>query len=60
MRYFNVFLLGLLLPFAAIAAEGNPGENLTYTERMGLYADWAVVILLVVVIVAVVRNWRKK
>lgn len=59
MRNWMVFLLGLSVPFSAVAAESETANTLTYVERMGLYADWATIILLIVVAAAVVRWWRK-
>jgi hypothetical protein len=47
----------LLVSFAAVAAE-HDGE-LSYTERIALYADWSTFILLVLAVVALIRFWKK-
>lgn len=57
MRLLMITFANLLLSFAAVAAEH--GDKLSYTERMGLYADWSTFILVILAVVALVRFWKK-
>ena len=57
MRFLMIIFASLLVPFAAVAAEH--GDKLSYTERIGLYADWSTFILLILAVVALVRFWKK-
>ena len=57
MRFLMFTFASLLVPFAAAAAEH--GDELSYTERMGLYADWSTFIILILAVVALIRFWNK-
>lgn len=57
MRFLMITFANLLLSFAAVAAEH--GDKLSYTERMGLYADWSTFILVILAVVALMRFWKK-
>ena len=57
MRLLMITFANLLVSFAAVAAE--PGDKLSYTERIGLYADWSTFILLILAMVALIRFWKK-
>ncbi len=57
MRCLMITFASLLVPFAAAAAEH--GDKLSYTERMGLCADWSTFILLILAVVALIRFWKK-
>ena len=57
MRFLMITFASLLAPFAATASEH--GDELSYTERMGLYADWSIFILLIIAVVALVRFWNR-
>lgn len=57
MRFLMLTLTGLLASHPALAAE--TAEKLSYTERMGLYADWSMFLLLIIAIIALVRFWNK-
>ena len=57
MRFLTIILVSLLASFTAVAAEH--GDKLSYTERIGLYADWSTFILLVLAVVALIRFWKK-
>jgi hypothetical protein len=51
--------MNLLLPGLAVAASHGAEEKLTYIERMGLYADWAVILLVILAVVAFIKFGRK-
>ncbi|MDA1097781.1 MAG: hypothetical protein O2967_02260 [Proteobacteria bacterium] len=55
-----LFLLSLLLPTMAMAAQQNAEAKLTYTERMGLYADWTIILLFILAVVAFAKFVMKK
>ena len=57
MRILMIIFAVLLVPLTAVAAEH--GDKLSYTERIGLYADWSIFILLILAVVALVRFWKK-
>ncbi|MBT3305939.1 MAG: hypothetical protein HN377_05585 [Alphaproteobacteria bacterium] len=57
MRMFVMSLAGLLASFSAMASDH--GDELSYTERMALYADWSTFFLLIVALVALIRFWNK-
>ncbi len=59
MRIYALIFLNLLLPGLAVAASHEAGEKLSYIERMGLYADWAIILLLILAVVAFVKFGRK-
>lgn len=58
MRFALMLLLNLLIPASAIAAQTD--AKLTYVERMGLYADWAIILLFILAVVAFVIFLRRK
>ncbi len=57
MRFLMITFASLLVPFAAAGAEH--GDKLSYTERIGLYADFTIFILLILAVVAMIRFWKK-
>lgn len=57
MRFLMITFASLLAPFAAVASQH--GDKLSYTERMGLYADWSIFVLLILAVVALIRFWNK-
>ena len=57
MRFLMITFASLLVPFAAVAVEH--GDKLSYTERIGVYADWSTFILLILAVVALIRFWKK-
>ncbi len=57
MRCLMITFASLLVSFTAVAAE--QGDKLSYTERIGLYADWSTFFLLILAVVALIRFWKK-
>ncbi len=57
MRFLMVTFATLLAPLSAVAAEH--GDELSYTERIALYADWSTFALSVIALIALIRFWNK-